>query len=305
MKTINGVDVGMWRLLPLVVVFGCATAPPPELVSARAKYAQTAASRGGKAAPVELHKAKVALDRAEESFTFGDEAETRDFAYLAERRAESAEAAGSTALAVAERVAAEAAYDKNQGQLLAGAKSDLGKTREQLAESGRAQQAMATDLNAERAARAEADSKAATSKQEAAAATEALAKLAAKEEQRGTVITLSGSVLFATNQAALLPGAQTRLDDVAGALMEAKERKVLVEGHTDSRGAREANLALSQRRAESVRSYLVTRGYPAEKIEARGIGQERPVAENGTAEGRANNRRVEIVVERPSHSSLP
>ncbi len=87
--------------------------------------------------------------------------------------------------------------------------------------------------------------------------------------------------------------------------MAAKERNVLVEGHTDSRGAREANLALSRRRAETVRSYLVSRGYPADKIEARGIGQERPVAENVTAEGRANNRRVEIVVERSSHSSLP
>ena len=119
------------------------------------------------------------------------------------------------------------------------------------------------------------------------------------------VITLSGSVLFATNQSALLPGAQARLDDVAGALMAAKERSVLVEGHTDSRGSQDTNLALSQRRAESVRSYLVSRGYPAEKIEARGIGQERPVAENGTAEGRANNRRVEIVVQRSAHSSLP
>ena len=102
-----------------------------------------------------------------------------------------------------------------------------------------------------------------------------------------------------------LPGAQSRLDDVAGALVSAKERTVLVEGHTDSRGGRDANMALSQRRAEAVRSYLVSRGYPAEKIEARGIGQDRPVGENGTPEGRANNRRVEIVVERASHSSLP
>ena len=160
----------------------------------------------------------------------------------------------------AERQAAEAAYDKRQGQLLEGPRATSARRREQLAESGRAQQAMATDLTAERAARAEADSKAAASKQEAAAANEALAKLAAKEEQRGLVITLSGSVLFATNQSALLPGAQTRLDEVAGALTGAKERSVLVEGHTDSRGARDANLALSQRRADAVRSYLVSRG---------------------------------------------
>jgi outer membrane protein OmpA-like peptidoglycan-associated protein len=306
MKTIIAMCVGMWtRVLPFVVMFGCATAPPAELVSARTKYAQAAASPEGKAAPVELHKASVALDRAEQSFAAREKPETRDFAYVAERKTETAQAAGSAALAEGERQAAEAVYDKKQGQLLEGARSDLGKTREQLAESGRTQQAMATDLNVERTARAEADNKAAASKQEAAAANQALAKLAAKEEQRGLVITLSGSVLFATNQSALLPGAQTRLDDVAGALMGATERSVLVEGHTDSRGARDANLALSLRRAEAVRSHLVSRGYPAEKIQARGIGQERPVAENGTAEGRANNRRVEIVVERPSHSSLP
>jgi outer membrane protein OmpA-like peptidoglycan-associated protein len=306
MKTIKGVEFAMWtRLMPFLVLLGCATAPSPELLSARAAYNRAAASPKGKAAPVELHKAKVALDRAEHAFAASGKSETSDFAYVAERKAETAEAAGSTALAEAERQAAETAYDKKQGQLLEGANRDLGNTREQLAESGRAQQAMATDLNAERGARAEADSKAAASKQEAAAANEALAKLAAKEEQRGMVITLSGSVLFATNQSALLPGAQARLDDVAGALMAAKERSVLVEGHTDSRGSQDGNLALSQRRAESVRSYLVSRGYPAEKIEARGIGQERPVAENRTAEGRANNRRVEIVVQRSAHSSLP
>jgi outer membrane protein OmpA-like peptidoglycan-associated protein len=306
MKTIKAVGAGMWtRLLPLVVLSACATAPPAELVSARARYAQAAASPAGKAAPVELHKAKVALDLAEQSFAAKAKSETRDFAYVAERKAETAEAAGSTALAQADMHAAEAAYEKTQGQLLAGAKSDLGKTQAQLAESGRAQQALTTDLNAERAARAESDSKAAASKQEAAAANEALAKLAGKEEQRGLVITLSGSVLFATNQASLLAGAQTRLDDVAGALAGASERAVVVEGHTDSRGAREANLALSQRRADAVRSYLVSRGLPADRVAARGIGQERPVADNGTAEGRANNRRVEIVVERASHSSLP
>jgi outer membrane protein OmpA-like peptidoglycan-associated protein len=54
-----------------------------------------------------------------------------------------------------------------------------------------------------------------------------------------------------------------------------------------------------------VRTYLVSRGYPSDRIEARGIGLERPIAENGTAEGRANNRRVEIVVARATHSSLP
>jgi outer membrane protein OmpA-like peptidoglycan-associated protein len=307
MNTIKVSGFESWtRLAPLLVVVGCASVAPPDLVSARAAYTRAEASPNGMAAPVELHKAKVALDEAERAFTASAQSETtRDLAYVAERKSETAEAVGSTALADAQKLAAEAAYDKKQAQLFEGAKNDLGKTKEQLAESSRTQQKMATDLNTERGARAEADSKAAAAEQKAAAANEALAKLAAKEEQRGSVITLSGSVLFRTNQAALLPGAQTRLDDVATALMSAKERTVVVEGHTDSRGKPDANLALSQRRAEAVRSYLVSRGYPAEKIEARGIGQERPIAENASAEGRANNRRVEIVVQRASHSSLP
>lgn len=230
---------------------------------------------------------------------------TRDLAYVAERKAEIAEATGSTAISEGERLAALAAFEKKQGQLLEGAKNDLGKSKADLAEAGRTQQQMTTDLNAEKGARAAADTKAAASELKATEANAALAKLAAKEEQRGSVITLSGSVLFRTNQSELLPGAQSRLDDVAAALMGAKDRTVVVEGHTDSRGTRDANQALSQRRAEAVRSYIVTRGYPAENIQARGIGQERPVAENGSAEGRANNRRVEIVVQRVSHSSLP
>jgi outer membrane protein OmpA-like peptidoglycan-associated protein len=112
------------------------------------------------------------------------------------------------------------------------------------------------------------------------------------------VITLSGSVLFASNQSKLLPSAQSRLNQVADALMETKSRKLNVEGHTDSKGTASYNESLSQSRAESVRTYLISRGYPAEKIQAHGIGKDRPIADNASAEGRANNRRVEIVVER-------
>jgi outer membrane protein OmpA-like peptidoglycan-associated protein len=307
MKTIEVLGMGWWvRLSPLLALFGCATAPSPDLVSARNAYERAEASPSGKAAPVELHKARVALDQAERAFSADSKGEAgRDLAYVAERKAETAEAAGATALAEGRRRAAQEAHDKRQGQILQGARADLGKTREQLAEAGRTQEKLATDLKVEQGARAEADSKAAVSEQKAVAANDALAKLAAKQEQRGSVITLSGSVLFRTSQAALLPGAESRLNEVADALMATKDRSVLIEGHTDSRGARDSNQALSQRRAEAVRSYLVTRGYPASMIEAHGVGQERPVADNATAEGRANNRRVEIVVQRASHSSLP
>jgi len=129
----------------------------------------------------------------------------------------------------------------------------------------------------------------------------ALAELAAvKEEERGLVITLSGSVLFASNESTLLPAAQDRLNKVADALLVSKEKHLIIEGFTDSQGSAESNISLSQRRADAVRSYLISRGYPSDLINTQGIGEERPVADNNSAEGRANNRRVEIVVERTS-----
>lgn len=65
----------------------------------------------------------------------------------------------------------------------------------------------------------------------------------------------------------------------------------------DSQGTADYNLDLSQQRAEAVRTYLISRAYPAERIQARGIGKVRPVADNASSEGRANNRRVEIIIE--------
>jgi outer membrane protein OmpA-like peptidoglycan-associated protein len=194
---------------------------------------------------------------------------------------------------------------RTQGALL--------KTREQLTEAQRAQDQQAQQTGVERTAREEAERRALASDQKAAEAelkarqaNDALAKLAAKEEERGMVITLSGSVLFRSNDSTLLPAAQSRLDQVADALV-AKNREVVVEGHTDSKGTQSNNMGLSQRRADSVRSYLVSRGFPTQKIVARGIGPDRPIAENKTAEGRANNRRVEIIIAKagPAATTTP
>jgi outer membrane protein OmpA-like peptidoglycan-associated protein len=127
----------------------------------------------------------------------------------------------------------------------------------------------------------------------------ALAALAAvKEEERGIVVTLSGSVLFRSAKSTLLSSAKVKLDQVADALLAVRARNLIVEGHTDSRGSESYNQGLSQRRADSVRDYLVQRGYPADRIVARGKGKGSPIADNASAEGRANNRRVEIVIER-------
>jgi outer membrane protein OmpA-like peptidoglycan-associated protein len=89
------------------------------------------------------------------------------------------------------------------------------------------------------------------------------------------------------------------LDNVAIALKSTPDRNITVEGHTDSVGSRAFNMDLSLRRAQSVRDHLVSRGLPSETVRANGVGPDRPIASNGTADGRANNRRVEIVVSPP------
>jgi outer membrane protein OmpA-like peptidoglycan-associated protein len=78
--------------------------------------------------------------------------------------------------------------------------------------------------------------------------------------------------------------------------METKDRSLVVEGHTDSQGSDCFEPAVVSTRAEAVKSYLVSAGYSGSLIDAQGMGEVRPVADNATAEGRANNRRVEIVV---------
>ena len=112
------------------------------------------------------------------------------------------------------------------------------------------------------------------------------------------VITLSGAVLFTSAKADLSPGAQLKLNDVANALTQQDpDSKIVVEGHTDSQGSASNNQDLSQRRAQAVRDYLVTRGIATDRITAQGFGSTRSVADNTSTEGRANNRRVEIVVQ--------
>jgi outer membrane protein OmpA-like peptidoglycan-associated protein len=281
----------------------CATATPVELTNARVAYGRASTGPAASLVPSDVHKAKTALDQAEQAFAEEKGSpKTIDLAYIAERTAQIAEARAEGATAENSTSKSKQEFGDTQQAIAKTTEGALVKTREQLAEAERGQAQQAQQAGTERTARQEADKKAAASEQRAVAseqqakdANEALAKLAAKEEERGTVITLSGSVLFRTNDATLMPEAQTRLDQVASALV-AKGHEVVVEGYTDSKGSQATNMNLSQRRAESVRAYLVSRGFPSEKIQARGMGPDRPVADNASTEGRANNRRVEIVI---------
>jgi outer membrane protein OmpA-like peptidoglycan-associated protein len=95
------------------------------------------------------------------------------------------------------------------------------------------------------------------------------------------------------------PASYGLLDEVAGILAKHPEvKKLRVEGHTDDQGPERFNLELSSKRAEAVRAYLVGKGVAAERLEAKGYGDTRPIASNKTAEGREKNRRVAFEVVR-------
>jgi len=303
----------------------CASAAPKELVDARAAYRRASSGSAALVAPADLHVARQALDRAEGSFKKDSgNFKTRDLAYVALRKAELAEAKASIFTEQKTQARAKADFQATQGAMAAETKQELSEAREALATSERAGVRKAERLSTERDARAAAEQQAvvamerlsaeqlarAAAEEQAAAALAAsqaaLARIAAvREEPRGMVISLSGSVLFASNRSTLLPEARRRLDQVAEVLLTTRERTLIVEGHTDSQGSDAKNLELSQARADAVRAYLVGKDYGADLVTARGLGEGQPVADNATAEGRANNRRVEIVVKSEPHASNP
>jgi outer membrane protein OmpA-like peptidoglycan-associated protein len=308
MKTLSfAVSVSLASILG-----GCAATVPLELVNARQAYQNASNGPASQVALAELHVARQALASAEQSFNDApDSYLTRDLAYVAQRKSELATATASIKNQQKTEAQAKTDFQTAQGQIVEDTKADLKQSEKALAasqQSGvatavalaaseRSGKLSAEQLTAEQAARAAADKRAADSQA-------ALAKLGSiKEEPRGMVITLSGSVLFASNQAALLPEARNRVDQVVAVLLSTRERNVLIEGHTDSQGSDANNLELSQRRADAVREYIVSKGYQGDLVRASGLGEGRPIASNTSAEGRANNRRVEVVIAPEVHAS--
>jgi outer membrane protein OmpA-like peptidoglycan-associated protein len=116
--------------------------------------------------------------------------------------------------------------------------------------------------------------------------------------RKGDNITLDmpGNVTFAFDSAALNPQFNSVLDKVAQTLTEYDQTVIQIAGHTDSTGTHAYNMKLSEQRANSVKSYLVGRGVPAQRMQTIGAGPDHPIADNSTEAGRAENRRVEITI---------
>lgn len=270
----------------LLLLVGCgASKPTAELVNARAAYARAQSSEANALTPARVLTAKQSLERAEKAHHRDPGSfDEKSLAYIAQRQSELAQAYGELAQSERERQAAAALYQQRQAALRENAERSLEETQSDLESARR-------ELAVQGAARAQAEQRL----QQAMQRLTAIGKI--RQDARGTVLTLDGAVLFQSGKSSLAPTVRGNLNSVADALKTLDPgQTVVVEGHTDSVGSDENNQKLSQQRAEAVRDYLVERGVRAEQIRAEGRGESNPIAENDTAEGRATNRRVELVI---------
>jgi outer membrane protein OmpA-like peptidoglycan-associated protein len=199
------------------------------------------------------------------------------------------------------REAVIAGEDARRAALVARVEADALAEREAAAEAAaaveRERSARATEQAVEAAARIAAEQAQARAWAEARALllNRLSAVLPTRETDRGLVSEIGG-VLFATGTANLSPAARESLARFSGIVASYPELRFTIEGHTDNVGSDATNSELSLRRAMSVRDYLVSLGVPSTSFGVEGYGPARPVADNTTVDGRARNRRVEIVI---------
>jgi outer membrane protein OmpA-like peptidoglycan-associated protein len=323
---------------------GCATVPaaPEGAAAVRLKLTllqsdPTLADR----APTAIHDAALAVQAAEQPEA--DPALAAHRVYIADREVDTARAEAETRRAEDQRVAlaaqresarlnartreADQAHhqadvaraDDAQQKLIASVATDQAAiamaqsdAQRQAADAARADAANSAATSAATTAAAATAATAASDAASAAAAAAArqaadlqqqIDLLQARPTDRGLVLTL-GDVLFVSGHAELRTGAPDHLNKLVAFLNRYPERSAVIEGYTDSVGGEDYNLGLSQRRAEAVKTYLVSQGIAAARLEAAGKGESRPVADNGTADGRQQNRRVEVVISNASVAGL-
>jgi outer membrane protein OmpA-like peptidoglycan-associated protein len=294
-RTVRGVLSSVAVPVALVLALaacGGEVPAPKALVDARADYAKAKGGVTLQLDPTDVHEADLALQRAESAWSSSQDPKDEhaiDLAIIAQRKAQ---------IAMAEAAAQKAQQELQQAknELEATMQAQLAATRGQLDKTKQNLQMTQSQLEQAAAQAAEQKKQLADLEAKLKDARDTIAKIAAvKDDDRGMVITLQGEVLFKTGKWDLKPGAMAKLDQIADAL-RGKEQPMVVYGFTDNVGAVDMNMDLSQKRAQSVRDYLASKGIPGDLITAEGKGPSAPVAENTSVEGRAQNRRVEIVV---------
>jgi outer membrane protein OmpA-like peptidoglycan-associated protein len=265
----------IWIGMGLVAGFaGCASTPQPDaaLISAREQVQKAESDPNvSKYAALDLEAARKQLDAADAAAMNHQDAAVDQPAYLAMQTAR-------LAIAHADAKADDARVAAGQTE----------RDRIQLAARTREVDSANTATNTALAQRDQASEQAILLQAE-------VDQLKAKPTPRGLVLTL-GDVLFDTGKAQLNPGSARKLDQLAQFLNEHPERRVQIDGFTDSVGTDSYNQDLSQRRADAVKSSLISRGIDSSRIETQGYGKEFPVADNTDSGGRQLNRRVEVVI---------
>jgi outer membrane protein OmpA-like peptidoglycan-associated protein len=268
-------------------------------------------------APEIYAKATSSLQMAENALTSGDKSQTittarQTIQFAEDARALSAErqeaeriqkekdaaAAAAAAKAKEEADAQAAAEAKRQAELTAAREAQM--KAEADARAAQQQAAAAAEQAALQAKEQAAKDEAARAQAQTAALRAQLLKqlnevLQTTDTPRGLVVNMA-DVLFETNKYALSQDAQLKLAKLSGIIQAHPGLNLAIEGYTDTTGTPDYNLKLSQQRADGVRDFLVSQGLSADTITSKGLGQADPVADNSTAAGRKQNRRVEIIV---------
>ena len=279
-----------------VTLFGVAACggekiPPKSLVDARTDYFQARDGIAGRLDPTDVHEADVALQKAEHAWSSSpDEPGTTDLAIIADRKALLAQSVAATMKSQQDVQQITAQIEALKTQQLRNAQGQLQGTQQALGATQMQLEQQRATADAQRAQLVALEAKLKDAR-------ETIARIASvKDDDRGMVITLPGEVLFKTAKFELKPGAMAKLDQIADVL-KGKDLPIVVYGFTDNVGAHDMNMGLSQNRAQSVRDYLVSKGIPSDLVTAQGKGPDDPIADNTSIDGRAQNRRVEIVVQ--------
>jgi len=272
---------------------GCASAPkaPAGSAEVRAKLTalQSDAALASKA-PVATKDAEVAVTQAE--IVQPDLALAAHRVYIADRKVDTARAQAETKSAEEYRTTLHEQSEKARLDART-READIAKSDAVTARAESEQQVAATTQ-----ARSDADAaklEADVSRQQASDLQRELAILQAKPTDRGLVLTL-GDTLFATGNSELKAGATANLDRLSNFLTEYPNRNASIEGFTDNVGSEDSNQALSERRADSVKRYLVARGVQSGRLSSSGRGENAPIADNESMAGRQQNRRVEVTI---------
>jgi outer membrane protein OmpA-like peptidoglycan-associated protein len=295
-----------------VLLTACASAPvePDGAAMLRARLTQLESDpQLGSRAPLAMEQANVAVTAAEKPTT--DSVLSAHLLFMADRKISIAQADAQSQLAVDQRKGL--AEQREAMRLQARTQeADAANRRANMAQANAADQQQLADAANSRADAAQANASDQAQQADAARAATAAATadaarqadelqrqidgLQARVTDRGLVLTL-GDVLFASGMANLNSGGDAHLGKLAVFLNKYMDRTALIVGYTDNIGGDDYNLGLSQRRADSVKSFLVEQGIDSARLSASGKGKGSPVADNSSSTGRQQSRRVEVIIE--------